>query len=107
MTDEKQGMEFFEIADKYINLANEIAKSEGTANTGTALRYAAARYNTFEASLSTQDLASERDNLIDMLCDDYREMLKANMDDYIQLIAKRTNQYYTLECVWKNTNSRQ
>lgn len=92
MTDEKQGMEFFEIADKYINLANEIAKSEGTANTGTALRYAAARYNTFEASLSTQDLAGEKDKLVDMLCDDFREMLKANMDDYIQLIAKRTNQ---------------
>ena len=92
MADEKQGMEFFEIADKYINLANDIAKSEGTANTGTALRYAAARYNTFEASLSTQDLAGEKDKLIDMLCNDFREMLKANMDDYIQLIEKRTNQ---------------
>ncbi|WP_455217286.1 DUF3144 domain-containing protein [Kaarinaea lacus] len=92
MKNDKQGMEFFEIADKYINLANDIAKSEGTANTGTALRYAAARYNTFEASLSTQDLAGEKDKLIDMLCDDFREMLKANMDDYIQLIAKRTNQ---------------
>lgn len=92
MSDEKQGMEFFEIADKYINLANDIAKSEGTANTGTALRYAAARYNTFEASLSTQDLAGEKDKLVDMLCNDFREMLNANMDDYIQLIAKRTNQ---------------
>jgi hypothetical protein len=92
MTDEKQGMEFFEIADKYINLANDIAKSEGTANTGTALRYAAARYNTFEASLSTQDLAGEKDKLIDMLCNDFKEMLKANMDDYIQMIEQRTNQ---------------
>lgn len=87
MTDEKQGLEFFEIADKYINLANDIAKSEGTANTGTALRYAAARYNTFEASLSTSDLAGERDKLIDLLCNDFREMLKANMDDYIKMIA--------------------
>jgi hypothetical protein len=87
MTDENQGLEFFEIADKYINLANDIAKTEGTANTGTALRYAAARYNTFEASLSTPDLAEERDKLIDLLCDDYREMLKANMDDYIKMIA--------------------
>lgn len=92
MTDKQQGMEFFEIADKYINLANDISKTEGTANTGTALRYAAARYNTFEASLSTQDLAGEKDKLIDMLCDDFREMLKANMDDYIKLIDQRKNQ---------------
>jgi len=92
MTENNQGMEFFEIADKYINLANDIAKSEGTANTGTALRYAAARYNTFEASLSTQDLAGEKDKLIELLCADFREMLTANMDDYIQMIEKRTNQ---------------
>jgi len=84
-------MEFFEIADRYINLANDIAKTEGTANTGTALRYAAARYNTFEASLASPDLAQERDKLIDMLCNDFREMLKANMDDYISRIARIKN----------------
>jgi hypothetical protein len=88
MSDEKQGMEFFEIADQYINLANELATTEGSANAGTALRYAAARYNTFEASLSTTDLAKEQDKMIDMLCDDFREMLKVNMKDYIQRIAQ-------------------
>lgn len=92
MKEQSQGMEFFEIADKYINLANDIAKTEGTANTGTALRYAAARYNTFEASLASPDLVSEKDKLIDMLCDDFREMLKANMDDYVSRIADSKNQ---------------
>ena len=91
MSDDKKEMEFFEIADQYINLANELAKSEGSANTGTALRYAAARYNTFEASLSTDDLAGEQDKMIDMLCDDFREMLKANMKDYIERIRQNTN----------------
>jgi hypothetical protein len=88
MSDEKQGMEFFDIADQYINLANELAKTEGSANAGTALRYAAARYNTFEASLSTKNLAEEQDKMIDMLCDDFREMLKVNMKDYIHRIAQ-------------------
>jgi len=92
MKEENQGMEFFEIADKYINLANDLAKTEGTANTGTALRYAAARYNSFEASLASPDLAGEKDKLIDMLCDDFREMLKANMDDYVSRIAANKNQ---------------
>ena len=58
---------------------------------GTALRYAAARYNTFEASLSTNDLAGDQDKMIDMLCDDFREMLKANMKDYIERIRQNTN----------------
>ena len=91
MTDKKQQLEFYEIADKYIDLANELAKSIEPTNIGTALRYAAARYNTFEASLNTNDLAKEKDKMIDLLVDDYRKMLNANMDDYIQLIAKRQN----------------
>ncbi len=90
MSDEKDGMEFFEIADQHINLANELAKTEGSANTGTALRYAAARYNTFEASLSTDDLNKDQDKIIDMLCDDFREMLKVNMKDYIERIRQET-----------------
>jgi len=87
MSEEKQDTPFFELADQYINLANELAQKDGTANVGTALRYAAARYNTFEASLSTKDLAGEQEKMIDMLCDDFREMLKVNMKDYIQRIA--------------------
>jgi len=90
MSDEKDGMEFFEIADQHINLANELAKTEGSENTGTALRYAAARYNTFEASLSTDDLNKDQDKIIDMLCDDFREMLKVNMKDYIERIRQET-----------------
>ncbi|HEC20029.1 MAG TPA: DUF3144 domain-containing protein [Gammaproteobacteria bacterium] len=82
-TDSKAEMAFFEIADQFINLANELAKTQGTANVGTALRYAAARYNTFEASLSSDDLARDETKMTDMLCNDFREMLKANMQDYI------------------------
>jgi len=91
MSDEKQETPFYEIADQYINLANELAKTEGSANVGTALRYAAARYNTFEASLSTKDLAGDESKMTDMLCDDFREMLKVNMQDYIKRIAKNTD----------------
>ena len=90
MSEETEQMAFFEIADQYINLANELAKTEGSANTGTALRYAAARYNTFEASLSTDDLSKDQDKMIDMLCDDFREMLKVNMKDYIERMRQET-----------------
>ena len=88
MANEKEEMAFHELADQFINLANELAKTECSTNTGTALRYAAARYNTFEASLSAPDLAKEEEKIIDLLCNDFREMLMANMQDYIQRIAK-------------------
>lgn len=88
MSDDNQQKAFFDLADQFINLANELAKSEGSADVGTALRYATARYNTFEASLGTNDLAADENKMTDMLCDDFREMLKVHMQDYIQRIAR-------------------
>lgn len=89
MPDTKTETPFFEIADKFIHLANELARSEGSTSVGTALRYAAARYNTFEASLSSADLGADQAKMTDMLCNDFREMLKVNMQDYIQLSAQK------------------
>jgi hypothetical protein len=48
-------------ADKFINLANELSKSDNSGAVGVALRYAAARYCAFEASLQTSNLAGEKD----------------------------------------------
>jgi len=89
MSDDKQETPFFEIADQFIDLANKLAQTEGPVNVGTALRYAAARYNTFEASLSTSELAKDEAKITDMLCDDFREMLRVNMQDYIQRQVKK------------------
>ncbi len=89
MSDDKQETPFFEVADQFIDLANKLAQTEGSANVGTALRYAAARYNTFEASLSTSELAKDEAKITDMLCDDFREMLRVNMQDYIQRLTKK------------------
>jgi Protein of unknown function (DUF3144) len=88
MADDKQDIPFYELADQYINLANELAQSQGSANVGTALRYAAARYNCFEASMSTQDLPADADKMVEQLCADFREMLKVNMQDHIAIAAQ-------------------
>ncbi len=88
MSNDKQETPFFEIADQFIDLANKLARTEGSASVGTALRYAAARYNTFEASLNTKELAKDEAKMTDMFCDDFREMLKVNMQDYILQQAK-------------------
>ena len=87
MSEEANQKAFFDLADQFINIANELAQKEGSADVGTALRYAAARYNTFEASQSTDNLGKDEDKMTNMLCDDFRAMLKVHMTDYIQRTA--------------------
>lgn len=75
---------FFDLADQFINLANELSRDNNTAEVGTAMRYAAARFNTFEASLANYDLKQDKEKLATLFADDFRNMLRANIDDYAQ-----------------------
>ena len=83
MSEEEQQKAFFDLADQFINLANELAQTKGSGDVGTALRYAAARYNTFEASQSSNNLVADEEKMTNMLCDNFRGMLKVHMKDYI------------------------
>ena len=73
----------FEAADKFIDLANQLAAEDKTGNVGAALRYAAARYNAFEASRSTQDLRADKDKQLKAFGDDYVAMLDYNIEEHI------------------------
>ncbi len=42
-------------------VANEMSKTSSSANVGVAIRYAAARYSAFEASLGSENLAKHKD----------------------------------------------
>jgi len=80
-TDEQKAL--YDNADKFINLANELAKSERLALVGAALRFAAARYSAYEASLQTKTLAAEKDEKLQIFAEDFSNMLKINIEDYI------------------------
>ena len=69
-------------ADKFINLANELAKSDESGGIGVALRYAAARYSAYEASLRTNNLAEEKDKQLELFTNDFNNMLRINIEDY-------------------------
>jgi hypothetical protein len=75
-------------ADKFIELANEMTKTERHGTVGMALRYAAARYSAFEASLRTKNLAEEKDGHLHFFADTFTEMLQKNFAEYINLQAK-------------------
>lgn len=84
MTDANKATTIFELADQFIALANELSQAEqDVGKVGTALRFAAARYNAFEASIKSSDLAKEKDSALNWFANEYREMLQDNLEDHI------------------------
>ena len=87
MDDQEKAM--FDNADKFIDLANEMAKTVSQGEIGVALRYAAARYSAFEASTRANNLAEEKDAHLQFFVDTFTEMLQRNLDEYIEILARR------------------
>lgn len=83
--DEFRNQSVYDYADKFINLANEMAKSDNSGAVGVGLRYAAARYCAFEASLQTNNLVADKDKHLQFFANVFNQMLQKNLDDYIMI----------------------
>lgn len=85
MSEAEKETTIFQLADQFIALANELsAKEQDVSKVGTAMRFAASRFNAFEASLKSADLSAERDNAIEWFTNEYKEMLTDNLNDHIK-----------------------
>lgn len=89
MTNEEKMLEFYKCADEFINLANDLAKDDNSGKIGSALRFAAARYSSFEASMRVKDLAAEKEDIKKSFLDDYALMLDENLETYIKHLEKK------------------
>ena len=87
--DQDQDKLMYDYADKFINLANEMSESDRSGNVGVAIRYAAARYSAFEASMRTKNLAEDKDKQLQDFTNIFTDMLRVNLEDYIQVQAKK------------------
>ena len=87
--DKKDEKTIYDYADKFINLANEMSKSDRSGNVGVALRFAAARYSAFEASTHTDKLAEEKDKQLELFANAFKEMLQMNIEDYIHILSQK------------------
>jgi hypothetical protein len=87
--DEYKEEAVYDFADKFINLANELSKLDNSGAVGVGLRYAAARYCAFEASLRTNNLIADKDKQLQFFTDTFNKMLQKNLDDYIALQFKK------------------
>jgi len=84
MSDTAKETTIYQLADQFIALANELATKEGDiSKVGTALRFAASRFNAFEASVKSNDLAAEKANALEWFTTEYNQMLSENLDDHI------------------------
>ena len=79
----------YDYADKFINLANEIAQSDRSGRVGIAIRFAAARYCAYEASIRSKDLAEDKDKELQVFTDAFKKMLAYNLEDYIKIVSQK------------------
>ena len=79
----------YDYADKFINLANEIAKTDRSGRVGMAIRFAAARFSVFEASTQTSNLAEDKDKYLQLIANDFEKVLQINFENYIKILAPK------------------
>ena len=84
MSDDREKAMYANV-DKFILLANELAKSDQSGGVGVALRFAAARYSAFEASMRTNNLSDEKAEQVETFANDFKTMLEMNIEEYIKI----------------------
>ena len=88
LSDEQLMAEFYEMADKFIHLANELSDRHPPTQISAVMMFAAARYNAFNFFLTDGDSQNEK-AAIDYYCEQYRSMLRDNFEQTRILYANR------------------
>jgi len=85
-TIQKMDKDFFKRTDAFIKVANELSTEHDLGKVSASLLYAAARFNAFIVASSAKDKAEADRNKVEAIeyfTEQYRSMLLANMNDYI------------------------
>jgi hypothetical protein len=78
----------YDYADKFIELANEMALLDKSGKVGLGIRFAAARYSAYEASMLTKNLAEDKEKQLEFFANDFKKMLQFHIDDYIRIVSQ-------------------
>jgi Protein of unknown function (DUF3144) len=73
--------EFFEVVDRFINLANELGADWPRSRVSATLMYAAARYNVFNWLTREVDLNQTLDEAVDYYAREYEKMFRDNVEE--------------------------
>lgn len=86
-TAQKMDKDFFKRTDAFIKVANELTSEHDIGKVSASMLYAASRFNAFIVASSAKDKAEADRNKVEAIeyfTNQYRSMLMANMEDYIE-----------------------
>ena len=82
---EQSNKDFYNMADSFIDLANQHCESNDNAEVGSALLYAASRFSAFVVASYAQNkdhYEGEIDNAVDYFGTEFKRMLAENLEQY-------------------------
>lgn len=80
-----QSKEFYTLADKFIDIANDECEEQDPSFVGSTMLFATARFSAFVVASQAQDKDSyeaELERATEFFTDEFDRMLKQNMEDY-------------------------
>lgn len=76
--------EFYDLADRFIDLANELTAQHNTSRVSAVIMYAAARYNAHCLVSVDPDARANREAATEYFVSQYRSMLEDNIDSFLR-----------------------
>ena len=83
MSDQNQMLATSEMVDRFIEIANELSKTQTKDRVGMAFLFAAARYNAFVSLGKSEDLSRDKEDILNWHTAEYHRMLESNLDELI------------------------
>ena len=96
MSAEQKDLEFRQIADKFIDLANKESEAKDSAFVGSSMIYACARYSSFVVASYAKDKAqfeTEVDDAVEFFSNEFKRMLTDNMEEYKAVFKEEAPRY--------------
>ena len=85
MSQDQRNLEFRQIADSFIDVANKQSDKVDSARVGSSMIYACARFSSFVVASHSKDkeqFESEIDNAVEFFSSEFKRMLMENMEEY-------------------------
>jgi len=85
MSDENKDKAFWDLVDKFVDLANDETDQQHAGTVNDAFLYAAARFSAHIVAVSSEDrkaFKEDKDEALNHVTDQFRTMLEDNLEDY-------------------------
>ncbi|HQZ46057.1 MAG TPA: DUF3144 domain-containing protein [Usitatibacteraceae bacterium] len=79
---------FFELANRFVGLANDLAEEHGRPRTAAAILWAASRYGAFAWAMSGAPGKQSTDEALDLFGAQYRKMMEDNLARMLEELGR-------------------